>query len=100
MENPFDEICQRLLRIENLLFRLQPPKQIDQKSERDNFMDVKEAADFLKEAKATLYSRTSRREIPFYKRNKRIYFKKSDLISWLEKGRMKTDREILGGFDY
>jgi hypothetical protein len=30
MENPFDEICQRLLRIENLLFRLQPPKQIDQ----------------------------------------------------------------------
>jgi excisionase family DNA binding protein len=100
MENPFDEICQRLLRIENLLFRLQPPKQIDQKSDPDYFLSVKEAADFLKEAKATLYGRTSRREIPFYKRNKRLYFKKSDLIAWLENGRRKTDKEILSGLDY
>lgn len=94
MENPFDKINERLIRIENLLIKLQEKKDIDQKSDEETLLNVDEAADFLQEAKATLYSRTSRREIPFYKRGKKLYFKKKELIDWVEKGRKRTYDEL------
>ncbi|MCI4667827.1 MAG: helix-turn-helix domain-containing protein [Bacteroidia bacterium] len=56
--------------------------------------DVKEAAEFLKMKVPTLYGLTSKREIPFFKKGKRIYFKKDELLEWVDAGRKKTRREI------
>lgn len=57
-------------------------------------LTITEASDLLKLAKQTLYQLTSRRAIPFYKKNKRIYFKRTELIAWLEEGKQKTQEQF------
>jgi excisionase family DNA binding protein len=59
------------------------------------FLDISEAADFLKMAKQTLYGLTSNRQIPFIKKGKKVYFNKSEIVAWLNEGKMKTRVEIL-----
>ena len=60
-------------------------------------LSVQEAANFLNLAVPTVYTMTSRNEIPFLKPpgTKRIYFKKKDLIAWLEDGRRLTNKEAI-----
>ncbi|RYU92714.1 helix-turn-helix domain-containing protein [Emticicia agri] len=60
----------------------------------NEFLSINEAANFLKIPKASLYQLTSKREISFMKRSRRIFFKKSDLELWLEGGRKKTRSEM------
>lgn len=62
-----------------------PPKDI---------FNITEAAEFLGLAKQTLYGYTSTNKIPFYKTNKKLYFKREDLIKWLDKGRMQSQNEM------
>lgn len=38
-------------------------------------------------AKPTLYSKTSKNEIPHYKRGRKLYFKRSELLNWIEEGK-------------
>jgi excisionase family DNA binding protein len=47
------------------------------------FLSVKEAAEYLNLAVATLYEKTSLKLIPFHKRDKKLYFKKVELKEWL-----------------
>jgi excisionase family DNA binding protein len=60
----------------------------------DEWLDVNGAAKHLKISKNTLYSLTSKRKIPFYKRGKPIFFLKSELDAWLKAGRIDTTEEI------
>ncbi|MEQ9229047.1 MAG: helix-turn-helix domain-containing protein [Cyclobacteriaceae bacterium] len=99
MENPFNEISERLERIENILVDQKSMRVELQENEEDKLLNVKEAAQFLGESVATLYGRTCRNQIPFYKRGKKLYFKKPELLSWVEKGRHKTVDEIRHGAD-
>lgn len=90
MENPFDEINQRLVKIENLILANNKTNSTASITETEPFIDIKEASEFLGEAIPTIYGRTSRLDIPFYKRGKKLYFKKSELTEWVEKGKSKT----------
>lgn len=56
--------------------------------------NIKEASVYLDLAPQTLYGFTSNRTIPFIKKGKKLYFKKSDLDEWLSEGRKKTKDEI------
>lgn len=58
-------------------------------------LNLSEAARFLRIAKQTLYSYTSRRKIPFLKKAKKLYFQKAELEAWLNTGR----RHSLGDMD-
>lgn len=62
--------------------------------EADEILNVPGAADFLKIEVATIYSKTSRGELPVMKRGKRLYFSKAELIDYLKTGRKKTNKEI------
>lgn len=64
-----------------------------QKSE-ESFLNLKQAASFLQVPESTLYSYTSKRLIPHYKRGKRLVFKQNDLVLWLSESRKKTVSEI------
>ncbi len=57
-------------------------------------LTVDEAAEFLNLARQTLYGLTSKRAVPFYKKNKRLYFKKIELLAWVEEGKKKMQREF------
>ena len=60
----------------------------------DDFINIDQAAEFLRITKATIYSKVSRRELPSMKRGKRLFFSKEDLKGYLRKGRRKTNDEI------
>ncbi|MEM6736725.1 MAG: helix-turn-helix domain-containing protein [Bacteroidota bacterium] len=98
MENPFKVILHRLDKIESLLEKLQSDKTAIE-SKEENFLSPQEAADFLGDALPTLYGRTSKNEIPFYKRGKKLYFKKSELIEWIEAGKCRTIDDLIKARD-
>lgn len=65
-----------------------------ERSVQEGFLDINETAKYLKIARQTLYGFTSQRLIPFIKKGKRIYFRKTDLENWLLTGRKATKSEI------
>lgn len=62
-------------------------------------LTIKEAAKFVKLSVPTLYSFVSRREIPFSKLGKRLYFSQQELAEWVKTGRKKTNAEITAEAD-
>ena len=58
-------------------------------------LGISEACEFLNLAKQTLYGFTSKNEIPFIKKGKKLYFRKTDLEQWLMEGKQLTKNEIL-----
>ena len=57
-------------------------------------INIQEAAALLNLAVATIYEKTSEKLIPHYKHGKKIMFKKSELLAWVESRRVKTIHEI------
>ena len=61
---------------------------------KTEFLNLKEAASFLNLASQTIYGLTSKRGIPFLKRGKKLYFKKSELENWINEGKHQSIDEI------
>lgn len=53
---------------------------------KPEFLNVDQAAAFLNIAKQTVYQLNMEGRIPSIKKGKRLYFRESDLIAWVEKG--------------
>lgn len=94
IENPFAFIERRFNRIENLLLELQAnlPVTPDNISS-EGFIGVEEAAQFLDIAHQTIYQNI--RKIPHTKKFGRLYFKRSELINYLEQGAITSKRAKL-----
>lgn len=58
------------------------------------FLDVDQAAKFLRIAKATLYGKCCKLLIPHFKKGKKLYFNKPELIEYLKSGKRKTVSDI------
>lgn len=78
---------QRTERMERILLLLVPQSQPEQ------LLNITQAAEHINLAVPTLYSLVSRGEIPVNKKNKRLYFLKSELTAWIRSGRRKTIAE-------
>lgn len=59
----------------------------------DRILSLKETATFLNLAQQTVYGFTSKQQIPFIKKGKKLYFRKSELEKWLLEGNVKSDLE-------
>lgn len=57
-------------------------------------LNVKQAAEILDLAVSSIYSKVSRRELPFCKRGKRLYFWKDELLEYVRNGKVDSVREI------
>lgn len=67
-------------------------KETIRKSTQD-FLNVKEAAEFLDYSKSYLYKLTQLKIIPHYKPNgKKLYFKISDLGNWITRNQIKIEK--------
>lgn len=99
IENPFTLITNRIDRIEFLLEQvLANQKQLtDPTLSDEQLFDIKEAAQFIKKAKSTVYAMVSHREIPHYKRGGKLYFCKKELQEWLMEDKPKTRSEVRTG---
>ena len=62
--------------------------------QQPEIMDVQQAAQFLKMKTATLYEKTSRKQIPHFKKGNKLYFHHSALQQWIKQGKVKTNDEI------
>jgi excisionase family DNA binding protein len=93
MENPFEILMQRLDNIERLLYEIIQQK-LAANGVAKEVMNVEEVAQYLDVAKSTIYKLTSTREIPHFKKGKRIYFRTNEINEWMAKGKRKTNDEI------
>lgn len=90
MENPFEIILERLDRIEKAIQQINPIPS----NEEDELMTIEQLADFINFPKTTIYGFTHGQKIPYYKNGRRLYFKKSEIIAWIDSKRVKTREEI------
>ena len=68
---------------------------------QNEILSVRQAAKLTGLAISTIYEKTSKKLIPHFKKGKRVYFKHSELISWITMGKVKTDEELQGNaMDY
>ena len=91
MENPFDIIVQRLDSIEKLLNELSKyANNSKPQKDTDEIMTVEQLSDYLTIARQTIYEKCSKKEIPYFKAGKRLYFKKSVSLSMLREVAITT----------
>ena len=60
----------------------------------DKVLSIDEVSKLLGLAKATIYSKASRKELPFIKRGKRLYFMEKEIIEYLKGGKILSNDEI------
>ena len=87
MENPFEVIMKKLNQIENLI-------KSQGNTTLDTVMSVEQLANYIDLSKSHIYKKTSTREIPHYKRGKKLYFSKQEIDKWILKNRIETTDEI------
>jgi len=89
MPSVLSDMSERLARMENMLSVVTiPPKP------QSDLLNIQEAAELLSLSVPTLYSKISRRELPFSKAGKRVYFSKNEILAFVKEGRRLTTDEI------
>ena len=81
--NFFNEINARLARLEELT--LAGIKAV---------LNITEASQFTGISRPQIYRLTSEKRIPHYKRNNKLYFKKTELENWMLQNKIETIDEI------
>ena len=57
-----------------------------EENNQEDILNAKQAAKLLDLSPATIYGKTHRNEIPFFKQGKKLLFSRAALINWLKKG--------------
>jgi excisionase family DNA binding protein len=91
MENPFEIILERLDRIEKAIEQLSVNGPLAHKNDP---MDVKDLAAYLKISASAIYKFTSARSIPYYKNGKRLFFKREEINDWIFTTKINSNYEI------
>lgn len=66
------------------------------KEDTADILDAQQAAKFLRLKLNTIYEKTSRKLIPHFKQGNKLLFKRSELLEWLTRGKIKTRDELAG----
>ena len=85
MQNPFEAINQRLSTIESLLSDIHGLNKTDNSG--NEILSIQQAMELTHLAKQTIYGLVSSKRIPFFKKGKKLYFKKDEVLEWLESER-------------
>lgn len=76
------------------VFSETPPQYHTAPPTEKEVLNVDEAASVLNLAKQTVYTLTHKRDIPFFKRGKKLYFKRSEILKWIDEGKKKSVAEM------
>ena len=80
--------------VERALNKFFSTYQFQHKNDEDEFVNVEGASAFINKAVPTIYDLVNKRLIPHYKRGKQLYFRRSELLAYIESGRRKTQAEL------
>ncbi len=75
--------------IRKVLLEIEPSS-----SNEKEILTISEASQYLNLAKQTIYGFTSKNIIPFIKKGKKLYFRRSELKDWLLESRQMTTIEV------
>jgi excisionase family DNA binding protein len=90
LPNPFQQFFDMMRVLERKVDALTNEEgSVKEQLPKDELMTVETAADYLRMSRSSIYQLTSRLEIPFMKKGKRLYFKKEELRQWVEEGSNK-----------
>jgi excisionase family DNA binding protein len=91
MENPFEIIIEKLNLIERRILFIDNKLQISTNTISSlEIMSLKQLCEHYDFNKSFVYKLTSNREIPHYKKGKRLVFKKDEIDAWLLENKVKT----------
>jgi excisionase family DNA binding protein len=71
-----------------------PLKTVQSENQSEKLFTIQQAAEFLNLTVPTMYCKVHKREIPFMKRSKRLYFSQSELLKYIQDGRKCSNEEI------
>lgn len=83
------KLYDKLEHLEKLIERISPTRE-----NQDDLLSIQETSKLLNLSVSTIYSKVCKREIPFNKQGKRIYFYRHELMKWIKSGRVKTYLEV------
>ncbi|MGZ3810916.1 MAG: helix-turn-helix domain-containing protein [Mucilaginibacter sp.] len=97
MENPFEQINNRLLTIESLLCQLDlkktteppPASQSSKSTEQETRLDIPGLANYLNCSLQTIHNLKKSGNIPFYRLGRKVYFKREEIDSIARVGKIK-----------
>jgi excisionase family DNA binding protein len=58
------------------------------------FMNIEETAKLINLTKPTVYGLVHQKNIPFHKKGKKLYFLKSEILTWIQSGKRQSKSEI------
>jgi excisionase family DNA binding protein len=90
---PYEEIVERLARIENLLLEKNSQKAETVPPEQDRVLNIDQAAELLNTTRGQIYQLIHKKKIPYSKRG-RLFFSEKELRMWIQSGRIQTIQEI------
>lgn len=73
-------------KLDGILWRLDMQEKLCPPPSGKELLTVNEVAELIGKSVATVYSMTSERRIPFRKRGNKLYFFKTEVMEWIEKG--------------
>lgn len=65
-----------------------------QQPKTDDPKNIDEISNFTGYTKPTIYGYCQKNEIPYHKKNGRLFFFKSEIIDWIKEGKQKTIIEV------
>lgn len=84
-----NKLHDKLEHLEKLIERISVTRE-----NKDELLNIEEASKLLNLSISTIYSKVCKREIPFNKQGKRVYFYKNQLMKWIKLDWVKTYLEM------
>jgi excisionase family DNA binding protein len=67
---------------------------LSKKPDEDPLLTIDDVSKKYDLSKATIYGLTHKKEIPFYKPGKRLYFLESEILNWVKRGKKESKSEL------
>lgn len=63
------------------------------------FMSIDETAKLINLTKPTVYGLVHQNNIPYHKKGKRLYFLKSEIMTWIQSGKRESKSDVVNKVD-
>ncbi len=90
IQNPFQTIDEKLRKIEHILNEVVSRLDHPDPQRKSLYGDITLAAQLTGLSQSTIYKLVSKKRIPHYKREGRLYFNQQELIEWIKTGRVDS----------
>ncbi len=94
MVNFFERVDLIISKLDKLEEEVLEIKQTRSEISGNNIMDIDEVSKYLYRSKYSIYKLAEKAQIPYTKKNGKLYFDKADINNWLKSGKRQTKSEI------